>query len=339
MSACDYSERLPVNRKLLLLFILLFSFVFLSAQQTFYWKWQVTGDSLQLTGDLQGHQKVTIIVAGSGIREKFAKVYKIIDLIEYQNANVYVHTIDTLSKQLLMPFAKQLRACKTVIIDIDSSLLGLPLELLLVDKEAMAVFRPIAFRINSRVGKEISDTLTLRKGFIIRDPTSDPEDACATIFHRYPSSIYKSAYKTTVAELSRKTDADFFLISAHGYADSLTMRGGVFLKDAQISPDLFKRNNPKLVFIDGCQQGINWTYISALTESVEPNLYLGPIISNDSGESSTKTINWFFSYLKQNGNPITALWKTRRRLYAYYHKKINSMDVANKAFIFRIYKL
>jgi hypothetical protein len=322
------------------------SFIFLllslnsNADNIFHWKWEVVNNQIRLTGNLN-NEKVTILYCeATTLKKRFAVLYRIIDEIEYQHSGLYLKTVDTLSNQLVNPFIADIEKSKSVIVEIDSSLLNFPIEFLNFRNSSVALFRPLVFKINNIPQADGADTLTLHKGYIIRDPTSDPENACKNIYHYYPGSEFKSAYKIHENDLGFKNNIDFILISAHGDADSVTFRGGIALnKIDNVKPCFFKVNNPKIVYIDACQQGINWAYIAVLAETAETNFYLGPIISNDSGESSTKTINWFFHHLDKTHNPVISLWQTRKQLYNHYNNKIKKMDVINKSFIFRVYKI
>jgi hypothetical protein len=310
------------------------------AQNIFHWKWELLEAEIKITGKLNDGKETVIFCESVVTKKRFERLYRIIDEIEYKRLQVYQRTVDTLSNQLVLPFAKELKESNSIIVDIDSSLLNFAIEFIKIKNESIALFRPLVFKINDRINTETSDIVILHKGYIVRDPTSDPENACINIYRQYPSSEFKSAYKIFEKDLTIKPGIDFILISAHGDADSITFKGGIALnKIDNVSGSFFKENNPAVVYIDGCQQGVNWTYISALAETDESNFYLGPIVSNDSGESSTKTINWFFSYLRNTHNPIISIWKTRNRLYKHYNQKINKMDVINKSFIFRIYKV
>lgn len=323
-----------------LLFILLFQFAIGKAQNVFHWKWQLVQQQLVVSGKIDdGEEKV--ITSEIGIAKKrFSRLYNIIDAIEYSKRKSYLKTVDTLSEELVFPFVQQIAQCQSVIIAIDSSLLNFPVEFLKVNNSTVAIIKPLLFTISGYTVAEDTGSIKLHKGFIVRDSTSDPENACLTTLHKYPASYFKSAFKITEKDLSIKPGIDFILISAHGDASGSNFRGGIALnKIDNVAPAFFAMNDPKLTYIDACDQGINWNYIEALAATPAINFYTGPIISNDSGESSTKTINWFFDHLKQTGDPVIAMWKTRMKLYNHYNKKIDAMDVINKSFIFRLYKL
>ena len=319
--------------------LLLFLFNGLKAQNVFYWKWQSPNDTLQITGRLNVEGATVVRLNKTIIKTDFAFLYRTIDEISYKHWSAYQKTVTALSEATVQPFKDQLMQCNRIVVEMDSSLLALPVEFLQIQKEALALFRPMVFTVAGFTKKNSPDTLSLHKGFIFRDPTSDPEDACTATFQRYPSSTFRSTYRIKPEGLHFKPGADFLLMSAHGFADSVTLRGCVFAQEAPVKPSIFINSPFKLVYVDGCQQGINWSYIKALAQRDNTAFYLGPVVSNDSGESSTKTINWFFAHLKETSDPVMALWQTRKDLHRHYKGCIRGMDVVNKSFIFRIYKI
>lgn len=322
---------------LILVFLLLSTA--LRAQNIFHWQWQLVNDTVQITGRLNAESPTIVRLNIAAIKKEFSFLYRTVDELEYSQWTVYQKTVDALSEATVKPFEGQLARSHRIAVEMDSSLLNFPVEFLQLRHQAIALLCPIVFTVAGFANKAGPDKLMLHKGFILRDPTSDPENACATTFQQYPASTFRSTYRVKPEDFRFRPDVDFLLMSAHGFADSITLRGCVFAKDSPVRPAIFRGNRLKLAYVDGCQQGINWSYIKAASQADHTAFYLGPIVSNDSGESSTKTINWFFSYLQQTHNPIVALWKTRQKLYRRYQKGWGALDVVNKSFIFRIYKI
>lgn len=312
----------------------------LKAQDVFHWQWRAVKDTVQISGRLNAEEGPTIVRLNKAILKKdFGFLYRTVDELEYNQWTAYQKAVAVLSEATVKPFESQLARSHRMVVEMDSGLLSFPVELLQLHNQAISVYRPMMFTVSGLTRKAGLDTLRLRKGFILRDPTSDPEDACTTTFRRYPASTFRSTYRVKPVDFRFRPGVDFLLMSAHGFADSLTLRGCVFAKDSPVRPAIFLNTPLKLIYVDGCQQGINWSYIKVLAQADHTIFYLGPVVSNDSGESSTKTINWFFSYLQQTHNPTIALWKTRQKLYRHYQKGWKALDVVNKSFIFRIYKI
>lgn len=324
-------------------FFLLFLFFFfcdgLKAQNVFHWQWRSINDTVQVTGRLNAEETTVVRLSRATMKRDFSLLYRTIDESTYNQWAAYQKTVDALSKATVEPFESQLGQCNRIMVEMDSGLLNFPVEFLKVQHESMAVFRPMLFTVTGFATKAGADRLTLHKGFILRDPTSDPEDACTTTFHHYPASTFRSTRRVKPEDFRFRPGVDFLLMSAHGFADSLTLRGCVFAKTSPVRPAIFHDTHLKLVYVDGCQQGINWSYIKAVSQAGNTAFYLGPVVSNDSGESSTLTINWFFRHLKKTADPVMALWQTRRQLHQHYKRRLHGMDVVNKSFSFRIYKI
>lgn len=321
----------------LLLFLLLFNG--LKAQNVFHWQWRLANDTVQITGKLGTEGPTVVRLNHAAIKKDFGFLYRTVDEIAYKQWETYRKAVAVLSEATVKPFENHLAQCSRIVVETDSDLLNFPVEFLQMRNQAIAALRPMVFTVAGFANKNGSDTLTLRKGFILRDPTSDPEDACTTTFQRYPGSTFRSTYRVKPDDFRFKPGVDFLLMSAHGFADSLTLRGCVFARDSPVRPLILCRTNLKLVYVDGCQQGINWSYIKTLAQADKTTFYLGPVVSNDSGESSTLTINWFFLHLKETADPVMALWQTRKQLYQHYKRRLHGMDVVNKSFVFRIYKI
>jgi hypothetical protein len=321
----------------------LFLFLLLSnalkAQNVFHWQWHSLDDTVQITGRIDTEEPTVIRLHKASTKQDFAFLYQTIDEINYKRWATYQKTVVRLSEATVLPFEKQLTQCSRMVVEMDSSLLNFPIEFLRFRHEAIAVFRPMVFRIRGFADKHGPDRLTLHKGFILRDPTADPEDACTTTFRQYPASTFRSTNRVKPVDLKFKTGVDFMLVSAHGFANPVTLRGCVFVKDVPLNPLIFLNASFKLVYVDGCQQGINWSYIKVLSQSDNTTVFLGPILSNDSGESSTKTINWFFAHVKETTDPVKALWRTRKQLKQFYKHRVREIELVNKSFIFRIYKI
>ena len=132
---------------------------------------------------------------------------------------------------------------------------------------------------------------------------------------------------------------DALIGSAQGELDD-DNGGGVYLNDKLIGSQLIGKLEAWIVYFDACQQGANWDYLQAFQEESDIQFFLAPIISNDAGDSSTKTMIWFFAAVLEHGKPIRALFETRKRLFEFYtvKERLSLITSLNKAFAFRIYE-
>jgi len=66
--------------------------------------------------------------------------------------------------------------------------------------------------------------------------------------------------------------------------------------------------------------------------------FLAPILSNEAGNSSTRTIRLFFKNLAETGSPAESLYLTRRQLYQEFQKDPPAKRLW-RAYPFRLYRL
>jgi len=102
-----------------------------------------------------------------------------------------------------------------------------------------------------------------------------------------------------------------------------------------VFPSAFPQKKLKLIYFDSCHLGKGKNFAEHFLSSVA-EYYLGPITSNEAGNSSTKTILSYFKNLETN-NPVESLFKTKQELKAY--SKGNLLVKLWFAAMFRLYKL
>jgi hypothetical protein len=112
------------------------------------------------------------------------------------------------------------------------------------------------------------------------------------------------------------------------------------LRDTAIGPKIIEKIEAQIVYFDSCQQGSNMAFLKSFQDDSDVQFYLAPIISNDAGDSSTKTMVWFFKDLLHHGNPIQALFETRKYLFDFYtiQEGLTAIESFNKSFAFRLYE-
>ncbi|RYZ21423.1 MAG: hypothetical protein EOO16_13125 [Chitinophagaceae bacterium] len=308
-----------------------------SAQEgDFHWRWQRAGNSLVLTGSLTGSPSRTVVLPFRPAAERFGRIYRIADLLEYEREGIFFATADTLSRMLVAPFSEMLAKARRVVVVIDTTMVGFPVEFLSFGTTELARYRPLLFRINTDAlpGRLVR----LRKGFVLRDTSADPENACATIQRRYPGTDLLRAHRLQKTSFRIPATADFAVLSTHGLADSASGAGLLFLNEKPLNLDtVFGNGMLQLLYIDACQQGVSRSLLRRLAAGPAARWLLAPVVSNDSGESSTRTMKDFFRHLQKSGDPALALLLTRRDLYRHYSAGWNRLDRANKALIFRAY--
>jgi hypothetical protein len=303
----------------------------------FYWSWRIVGDSVIVTGKCAGAGAGRVAVGKAATLQSFARIYRIVDALDYERLGEYKAHAKNLSAKLVKPFAAALSKCGRMIVTLDTGLLALGIEFLATGSQPLALYRPLLFRINT--GKVVEEKkLRLHKGFILRDTSADPENACRTVQQAYPNSVLRSAHGLAASAFRLPAGIDFAVLSTHGLVDSATGKGLLFLDKDLLPAGSLAAAPLDLLYIDACQQAASRSVTSALSHKATGTYYIAPLVSNDSGESSTRTMTGFFNYLKVLGDATGALWHTRRDLAAHY-RKWKSLDVVNMSYIFRVYLL
>lgn len=211
--------------------------------------------------------------------------------------------------------------------------LAYPLDALYLQGHPLFLHKPITYSLGGHAATllQVSDQW---KGVLLADKTSDPEQAVLGVKTLFPGSIYFDSLDVYPEDLQDIPAADFVLISGHGSPDD-----GIDLKHIPIRPETLVHMAPKLVYLDSCQLGINRGFLHSLQRS-GVLYYLAPILSNESGESSTRTIERFFGALHAGESPATALFAARKSLYEHYTGEGDDFRVAMfRAFPFRVYRL
>jgi len=94
---------------------------------------------------------------------------------------------------------------------------------------------------------------------------------------------------------------------------------------------------PKLAYFDSCRLGVSNRFLKAFT-AIGSLYYVAPILSNEAGNSYTKTMQWFLNHLGQGARPEIALFLTRKKLWETYSEDSFARHVW-RSFPFRMYRL
>ncbi len=169
------------------------------------------------------------------------------------------------------------------------------------------------------------------KGFMISEPSTDPERAILLVKKMFPRSRYFDSHDVHTEELQQMELADFVLISANAGIQ------GMDLPNCIIRSNNLSHMQPKLVYLNSYQLGLRLDFIHSLHQA-GTLYYIAPILSNEAGESSTKTMERFFRALLNGETPCYALYLARLTLYHEYAEQEFSR-VMWRTFPFRVYRL
>jgi len=242
--------------------------------------------------------------------------------------------INFLSTELLKPIKELVLNYETINVKISESSIKIPFEFLRINNEFLYRAKPIIYSYN-KLQSDAFPKVDLDNGFIITDLTADPENACSSINKKYKNSYFNYIENINIESIKKAKDFDFLLMSVHGIIDINSCQGFININNKKLYPSAFSQKNLKLIYFDSCHLGMAKNFVDRF-HSLDAQYYLGPIISNEAGNSSTKTILMFFNFLKNN-NPVVSLMKTKQTLRKYSNNNI--LVELWFAAAFRMYKL
>lgn len=171
------------------------------------------------------------------------------------------------------------------------------------------------------------------QGFMISDPGNDPEKGVLLVKGLFPNSRYFDGQDVRQEDLLQMERADFVLVSAKGGVE------GLILPKIAIRSMSFSHMQPKLVYLDACQLGLRLDFLHSFRQA-GALYYIAPILSNEVGDTSKKTMERFFRALHNGETPSYALFLTRKTLYDLYTYQDDEFSkVMWRAFPFRLYRL
>jgi len=286
----------------------------------------------------QAEKEVRLAGQAAAIRQQFATIYTILEEKQTQKAQRLAEHLHSLSAQLLAPFAPFIQQCSHVRLIVFADLVRCAFDLLLFEGRYLFLQRSISYQVVEGYGDE-EPTIELGSALLIADLTADPEEGCRQVAKLIPEAEYVVMADADLAMIKEAAaEVDALIISAHGEVEE-DNRGALYLNEQALSAKLIGKLAAWLVYFDACQQGVNLRYLDAFQAESDTQFYLAPIISNDAGDSSTKTLLWFFTELRTHRQPIRALFATRQRLFTFYdQQRLDIVTTLNKAFPFRLYE-
>jgi len=302
-----------------------------------YW---TEDDDFYLYAEMGDNEReLTLSGQAPEIKKHFKTIYDILEAKKEHKTDELEASIRWLSERVLAPFTAELKACSLVRFCVYDDLIRCAFDLLLFEGSYLFLKRRVCYQIDEGYGED-EPKVELGSALLIADLTADPEEACLAVSKLIPESEYAEVKDAEVKMIrDAASEVDILVVSAHGDLDDDNY-GSASINDEEISAKVMGQLEVWVAYFDSCQQGVNLDYLEAFQEESDVQFYLAPIISNDAGDSSTKTMIWFFEATLQHKDPIRALFETRQRLFTYYREKerLNLVVALNKAFAFRLYE-
>jgi hypothetical protein len=246
-------------------------------------------------------------------------------------------TLSELGEQILVPFAEEIDGATVLNIEIPPDLIKFSIDALQLGGEPLYIRKPLVYTLGQTATKPALALAPSASGILISDRTSDPERAVFRVREFFARSVLVEADEVDGIKLQRYSPVDFAVISVHGRVGYNEADVMALPSKEELSPELIGSLRPRLVYLDSCNLGLSLRYLRAL-QIAGVRYVLAPILSNEAGNSSTRTIEAFFRELSLGNDPIAALHSAKRQLYAHY-KSDDLRAVLWRAFPFRIYEL
>jgi hypothetical protein len=294
-------------------------------------------DSLQIFINTNENKKAYVVSNADNIFKSCNTIDTIVSRRGKGNSNIIAKLekeINFLSAELLKPIQELVLNYETISVKISECSVKIPFEFLRINGEFLYRTKSIIYSYN-KLQSDDFPKVDLNNGFIITDLTADPENACSSINKKYNDSYFEYIENINIDTIQKAKDFDFLLMSVHGIIDINSCQGHIKINNEKLYPSTFSQKDLKLVYFDSCHLGKAKNFVDKF-HIMGAQYYLGPIISNEAGNSSTKTILTFFHYLEDN-DPVVSLMKTKQALRKYSNNNI--LIELWFAGAFRIYKL
>jgi hypothetical protein len=301
-----------------------------------YLSLQSTGNQVSIQAELDEKKKSFTLAKGAEeLVSRLKMVYSRINQGEGAKADINP-VLEELGALIFTPIADLVNSSTEIQFVIPGRFLTFPLDLLHFKGLPLFLQKPVTYSFE-KIGPGEFPLSPRQTALIIEDRSINPERCCQILKDALPSSGYYNMEEMSPSKLSAFRAADILLISAHGcvqFANIDFMRMG----NERLQPERLSHLSPGLVYLDSCKLGVSAQFIQSFRDR-GTRFYVAPILSNEAGNSSTKTIAFFFERLKAGDTPSKALFYARKKLYEFYGEKEGFNKLLFRAFPFRVYSL
>jgi hypothetical protein len=301
-----------------------------------YLSLQSTGNRISIQAELDEKNKSFTLAKGAEeMVSRLKMVYSRINEGEGAKADINP-VLEEFGALIFTPIADLVDSSTEIQFVIPGRFLTFPLDLLHFKGLPLFLQKPVTYSFE-KVGPGEFPLSPRQTALIIEDRSINPERCCQILKDALPSSGYYNMEEMNLSKLSALRAADILLISAHGWVQFANIDFMGMGKE-RLQPERLSHLSPGLVYLDSCQLGVSAQFIQSFRDR-GTQFYVAPILSNEAGNSSTKTIAFFFERLKAGDTPSKALFYTRKKLYEFYGEKDGFNKLLFRAYPFRVYAL
>src|SRR5262245_44073456 len=295
-----------------------------------------TGNQVSIQAELGEKQRsITLAKDAEEIVSRLKMVFSHMDERKAKKSE-FAPVLEEIGSLIFTPISDLVDSSTEIQFVIPGRFLTFPFDLLHFKGRPLFLQKPVTYSFD-KIGSGQFSLSPQRTALIISDPSTDPEDGCQGLKDILPSSRYYKIKEMNLAKLSSQQAADILLISAHGGVQ-FTSADAMKMGNESLGPEHLSHLSPSMVYLDSCNLGVSAHFIQSF-RSRGTQFYVAPILSNEAGNSSTKTIAYFFERLKAGDTPSQAMFYTRKKLYELYGEKEGFNKLLFRAFPFRVYVL
>jgi hypothetical protein len=301
-----------------------------------YLSLQSTGNQVSIRAELDEKNKSFTLAKGADeIVSRLKTLFAHLDNQEGAKTDI-TPVLEEFGALIFTPIADLVDSSTEIQFVIPGRFLTFPLDLLHFKGLPLFLQKPVTYSFE-KIGPGEYPLSPRQTALIIEDRSINPERCCQILKDALPSSGYYNMEEMNLSKLSALRAADILLISAHGWVQFANIDFMGMGKE-RLQPERLSHLSPGLVYLDSCQLGVSAQFIQSF-RSRGTQFYVAPILSNEAGNSSTKTIAFFFERLKAGDTPSKALFYTRKKLYEFYGEKDGFNKLLFRAYPFRVYAL
>jgi len=249
------------------------------------------------------------------LTRRMNQLNKMLENYDQHTDEAFRSELDQLGALIYAPLKESIIQADEVAIGITFSMIRFPFEHLFFEGKPLCLQKPIVIYFDQLPAQQFSYG-NIKSAQLIADLTADPEEACRKVATKLNNADYRNIAKVKPSFIKNLKRHDLLLVSAHGEI-SYGEEDCIEFNEESFYPESWVKASPMLAYFDSCQVGSSYAFVKAF-KNAGTLYFLAPITSNEAGNSSTKTISYFFENLINGDSPERALHQAKIRLYKHY---------------------
>jgi len=274
----------------------------------------------------------TVSESPETLRQDFDKLYHRLEKVK-ATRSVIEKLLGRHEKPFYDPVSAYIDKADEIQFIIDADSIQYAFDLITFNNRPLFLHKPISFSASKQAPKQNTFSETW-SGLAVSDPSADPDRGVKFLKQILPKTEYYNMKDLDYKQFKRINQKDITLLSLHGGLEK--SGANMDLNDHYLFAKDIAGLRSRIVYLDSCQMGADFNFLTTLRENGNEYL-IAPLLSNEAGDSSTKTIHYFFTHLSQGDSPAVAMHKAKIKMHDLYRKK-KYERLLEKIFPFRVYR-